>query len=582
MDPRIGLIVDGIISACRTGWRRLVRHRAEDTIPIISCDGGRDLDHTGEDGVSTQRKSWFRLARLSGTVCGIEFCYAAETAFVSPILLRIGIPQRFMTMIWCLSPLLGFFLMPLLGSASDRCSSRLGRRRPFILLLSAVIFIGLLLVPNGYRLGLTMCGHHDSSSSHSYGNNSGETPSINGFGTTGNSPLDETPLVTPSYSYQNFEQSSYGDNSPTTEGNFENLTWEATTPWTETVHVVAGHACGVILTILGVAFLDFSCDACQSPSRAYLIDVTHPSDHTRGLATFSFMAGFGGAAGYLIGGIPWGESSLSAVIGAHVRYVFGLITIIFVVAMIITVTAEREQTLAEINPVESKRRRKREGTYGGMDDDDEEVELGVIEQRKKNYGSQKTDIVQTTDVVSEASGAKPGADEQLPVETGKEDVPNGIHGARSKVIDGDESDGKMGMYQALPETSSTKDSGKDEPEEMATMGTYLLSIVFMPPSLRILCFTHLLGWMSLLCYSLYFTDFMGQEVYGGDPTAPPGSMARQVYADGVRKGSYAMALYSITCSITSLCTEWLIRKIGKILFYFLILNLLGTFFSTVG
>lgn len=324
MDPRIGLIFDGIISACRTGWRRLVRHRAEDTIPIISCDGGRDLDHTDEDGVSTQRKSWFRLARLSGTVCGIEFCYAAETAFVSPILLKIGIPQRFMTMIWCLSPLIGFFVMPLLGSASDRCSSRLGRRRPFILLLSAVIFIGLLLVPNGYRLGLTVCGHHDSStsssssSSLSYGNYSEENPMTHDFGTTVSNSLEETALVTSSYSFRNPDQSSYGD-SPTTEGILDNTTWEATTPWTETGHVIAGHACGVIFTILGVAFLDFSCDAAQSPSRAYLIDVTHPSDHTRGLATFSFMAGFGGAAGYLIGGIPWGKSSIWAVVGSHVR-----------------------------------------------------------------------------------------------------------------------------------------------------------------------------------------------------------------------------------------------------------------------
>ena len=196
-----------------------------------------------------------------------------------------------------------------------------------------------------------------------------------------------------------------------------------------------------------------------------------------------------------------------------------------------------------------------------MDDDDEEVELGVLEQRKKNYGSRQADVVTaskiSTDVTADgttAAGEKAGES--------KDEVPNGVHAKSKPERAADESDGKVGLYQALP-SDVTMENTDDEPEEIATMGTYLLSIVFMPPSLRILCFTHLLGWMSLLCYSLYFTDFMGQEVYGGDPFAPAGSEARKVYADGVRKGSYAMALYSITCSICSLCVESLINKFGK-------------------
>lgn len=36
-------------------------------------------------------------------------------------------------------------------------------------------------------------------------------------------------------------------------------------------------------------------------------------------------------------------------------------------------------------------------------------------------------------------------------------------------------------------------------------------------SLRILCITNLFCWMSLVCYSLYFTDFVGEAVFGGDP-----------------------------------------------------------------
>ena len=107
-----------------------------------------DYEQFDYDGDRTW-KSRFDLMRLSAVVCGIEFCYAAETAFVSPILLQIGLPVMFMTWAWCLPPLIGFFLVPVLGSLSDKCQTRFGRRRPFILLYSIGILLGLLFVANG-------------------------------------------------------------------------------------------------------------------------------------------------------------------------------------------------------------------------------------------------------------------------------------------------------------------------------------------------------------------------------------------------------------------------------------------------
>lgn len=46
---------------------------------------------------------------------------------------------------------------------------------------------------------------------------------------------------------------------------------------------------------------------------------------------------------------------------------------------------------------------------------------------------------------------------------------------------------------------------------------YLMSIIFMPASLKILCLTNLFSWMAHVCYSLYFTDYVGEAVFGGDP-----------------------------------------------------------------
>ena len=55
------------------------------------------------------------------------------------------------------------------------------------------------------------------------------------------------------------------------------------------------------------------------------------------------------------------------------------------------------------------------------------------------------------------------------------------------------------------------------PASMATLTQYLWSIIYMPNSMRVLCLTNLFCWMSLVCYSLYFTDFVGEAVFNGNP-----------------------------------------------------------------
>lgn len=242
----------------------------------------------------TTRRTRSELVRLSAAVCGIEFCYAAETAFVSPTLLGIGVPHVLMTLVWCASPLLGFFLVPILGSASDRCKFSLGRRRPFILILSVGIILGLLFVPNGTEWGRSL----------------------------GDSPLH---LLVNSTS-----NSSLGNSTQHTVSNL--------TP-------VSQRPRGIVMTILGVVMLDMCCDGCQSPCRAYLLDVTVQADHPIGLTTFTILAGLGGSLGYIIGSIDWQKASFQA----DVNIVFTSVLFIYLIAVLITITAVREIPLEKLD-----------------------------------------------------------------------------------------------------------------------------------------------------------------------------------------------------------------------------------------
>ena len=117
---------------------------------------------------------------------------------------------------------------------------------------------------------------------------------------------------------------------------------------------------------------------------------------------------------------------------------------------------------------------------------------------------------------------------------------------------------------------------------------YLSSIIFMPKSMRILCLTNLFCWMSLVCYSLYFTDFVGEAVFGGNPKvqsllyqlrfpaivvvndsisckpppnqAPVGSVERETYEEGVRFACWGLAMYSLSCSCYSFIIERLVKR----------------------
>merc|ERR1719445_1716376 len=291
------------------------------------------------------------------------------------------------------------------------------------------------------------------------------------------------------------------------------------------------HPWGIFFTIIGTVLLDFDADACQSPSRAYLLDVTLPEDHAIGLSTFTIMAGLGGSMGYAMGAIDWGL--LGALFGGHVRFVFTFVLFIFIFCVLTTLTSFKEIPLYILtNPFKRKSLAGRpDGVYDPVPKDD-------VVQGAEDYGAIQLNITDTTSNPFTSTNNLPRE------QNGNNDLLQPTESSFS---------------QASP--CSVEDwNEEDTAATVASFKQYLWSIVYMPASLRWLCLTNLFCWSSLVCYSLYFTDFVGQAVFGGDPREPEGSPGRIVYNEGVRFACWGMSMYSLSCSCYSFMLDKMIKK----------------------
>ncbi|XP_028777849.1 sucrose transport protein SUC4 [Neltuma alba] len=100
-----------------------------------------------------------QLLRVASVAGGIQFGWALQLSLLTPYVQQLGISHAWSSIIWLCGPLSGLFVQPLVGLMSDRCTSRFGRRRPFILagtlsIVAAVLIIGFA-ADIGWLLGDT-------------------------------------------------------------------------------------------------------------------------------------------------------------------------------------------------------------------------------------------------------------------------------------------------------------------------------------------------------------------------------------------------------------------------------------------
>lgn len=101
-----------------------------------------------DEAVSEPGLSNLKLALLPVVTAGVGFGWALQLELLTPYIQTLGVEHEFSSFVWLCGPIAGLVVQPIVGLWTDRCTSKWGRRRPYI--FSGVLLIMLAVTVIGF------------------------------------------------------------------------------------------------------------------------------------------------------------------------------------------------------------------------------------------------------------------------------------------------------------------------------------------------------------------------------------------------------------------------------------------------
>ncbi|GFT36945.1 membrane-associated transporter protein [Nephila pilipes] len=123
-------------------------------LPIHDSTSGNATVKCGTiDSIITKPSiNCLKLAGINLLAFGLELCASAGFTYIPPIMLKHGFTDKALTIVMGVGPFISLMLVPIIGHWSDRCQSRFGRRRPFMLALGVIMIFSLLIIPFNHEI----------------------------------------------------------------------------------------------------------------------------------------------------------------------------------------------------------------------------------------------------------------------------------------------------------------------------------------------------------------------------------------------------------------------------------------------
>ena len=87
-----------------------------------------------------------KIIAVASIAAGVQFGWALQLSLLTPYVQLLGVPHTWASFIWLCGPVSGMIIQPLVGYYSDHCTSRWGRRRPFIVAGTILVILAVILI----------------------------------------------------------------------------------------------------------------------------------------------------------------------------------------------------------------------------------------------------------------------------------------------------------------------------------------------------------------------------------------------------------------------------------------------------
>ena len=256
----------------------------------------------------------------------------------------------------------------------------------------------------------------------------------------------------------------------------------------------------ILHTAICVIIFDVCLDMTNSLDRSYLFDSISVQQSSHGNAVFSFMTSAGSFFGALLSALNW-ETYLHLSNGSQTKVVFGTVTVVLLVCVILTINSVKEPKI---------------GLDGELD-----ITYNSTWTRCCNYFAFNLYYMPESDVSDTEESMPMIADENC-LEYESESLSHESNLQRKK------------------------NSAISCHHLMKAFYIHIYNAYYFIKSLSSstlwLWLTQVLEWMTMLPLLFFITNFVGSIVYDGSPHAEPNSKERKDYDNGVRMGLFCQCI----------------------------------------
>ncbi|KAG5522399.1 hypothetical protein RHGRI_034545 [Rhododendron griersonianum] len=415
--------------------------------------------------------SLFTLILSCTVAAGVQFGWALQLSLLTPYIQAyvtisdatgkrrstntLGIQHAFSSFIWLCGPITGLVVQPCVGIWSDKCTSKYGRRRPFILVGSLMISAAVIIIGFSADIGYLL----------------GDTK----------------------------------ENCRTYKG-------------TRTK--------AAVVFIIGFWMLDLANNTVQGPARALLADLAGPDQRNSANAIFCSWMAVGNICGFSAGAsgnwhrwFPFLKSKACCEACGNLKAAFLVAVVFLALCTLVTLYFAKEVPLTP---------------------------------RQPHHLSDSAPLLEDPQqIVFDLSKSQP--DTHV--------IDNALRNKSISTCETDENSKNLDSEAEENEGASYIDSPG------AVLVNLLTSLRHLPPAMHSVLIVMAFTWPSLSSpqlswfpFFLFDTDWMGREVYHGNPKGDVSEV--EAYDQGVREGAFGLLLNSVVLGISSFLIEPMCQWMG--------------------